>query len=98
MSKTTNKAEVLDASNVETTETTEQPATEEVQAQTPAQDEAPQQPAEATTQFLTANSREELTAAFEALKEQNPGKTLMAGAVGQKDDGTFELKVDFVTN
>ena len=95
MSKTTNKAEVFDASNVEQQE---QPATEEVQAQTPAQGEAPQQPSEATTQMLTANSREELTAAFEALKEQNPGKTLMAGAVGQKDDGTFELKVDFINN
>jgi len=69
--------------------------TGEAQAQT--QEEVTQQP-KTTKQMLTANSREELAEAFEALKAQNPDKTLMAGAVGQKDDGTFEIQVDFVTN
>ena len=66
------------------------------QEQTATQEEVNQKPKKPITQMLTANSREGLTEAFEQLKAQNPDKTLMAGAVGQKDDGTFELKVDFV--
>jgi len=71
--------------------------TGEAQTQQETTQEEMQQP-KTTTQMLTANSREELAEAFEALKAQNPDKTLMAGAVGQKDDGTFEIQVDFVTN
>ena len=66
------------------------------QEQTSAQEEVSQKPKKPVTQMLVANSREEMADAFETLKAQNPDKTLMAGAVGQKDDGTFELKVDFV--
>ena len=58
------------------------------------QEEVAQKPSEATSQMLTANSRNELEDAVEALKSANPDKTLMAGAVGQKDDGTFEIMVE----
>jgi len=71
--------------------------TGEAQTQQETTQEEMQQP-KTTTQMLTANSREELAEAFEALKAQNPDKTLMAGAVGQKNDGTFELQVDIINN
>ena len=38
--------------------------------------------------------KENVKLVFEELKASAEGATLMAGAVGQKDDGTFELRID----
>ena len=46
------------------------------------------------TIILTGKTREEVAQKFEELKASCEGATLMAGAVGQKDDGTFELRID----
>ena len=43
--------------------------------------------------ILTANTREELFAKFNELKASAKDVTLSTGAIGQKDDGTFSLKV-----
>ena len=48
------------------------------------------------TTILTGKTREEVAQKFEELKASSEGATLMAGAVGQKDDGTFELRIDIV--
>ena len=48
------------------------------------------------TTILTGKTREEVAQKFEELKASAEGATLMAGAVGQKDDGTFELRIDIV--
>ena len=48
------------------------------------------------TTILTGKTREEVAKKFEELKASAEGATLMAGAVGQKDDGTFELRIDIV--
>jgi hypothetical protein len=48
------------------------------------------------TTILTGKTREEVAQRFEELKASNEGATLMAGAVGQKADGTFELRIDIV--
>jgi hypothetical protein len=57
---------------------------------------APKKMANGTT-ILTGKTREEVAAKFEELKASCEGATLMAGAVGQKADGTFELRID-ITN
>ena len=46
------------------------------------------------TTILAGKTREEVAQKFEELKASCEGATLMAGAVGQKDDGTFELRID----
>lgn len=46
--------------------------------------------------ILTGNTREEVAQKFEELKASAKDATLMAGAVGQKNDGTFELRIDIV--
>lgn len=48
--------------------------------------------------ILTGKTREEVAQKFEELKASCEGATLMAGAVGQKDDGTFELKINIVNS
>lgn len=49
------------------------------------------------TVTLTAPTREELAAKFDALKAESEGITLMAGAVGRsRDDGTYNLQVDII--
>ena len=46
--------------------------------------------------ILSGASREEVAQKFDELKASYEGATLMAGAVGQKADGTFELRIDFI--
>ena len=46
--------------------------------------------------ILSGASREEVAQKFETLKASAKGFTLMAGAVGRKADGTFELRIDFI--
>lgn len=46
--------------------------------------------------ILTSKTREEMAQKFEELKASTEGATLMVGAVGQKADGTFELRIDIV--
>ena len=48
------------------------------------------------TMILTGKTRDEVAQKFEELKASSEGATLMAGAVGQKADGTFELRIDIV--
>lgn len=49
------------------------------------------------TVTLTAPTREELAAKFDALKAESEGIALMAGAVGRsRDDGTYNLQVDII--
>lgn len=50
------------------------------------------------TTIVTGKTREEVAQKFEELKASAEGATLMAGAVGQKDDGTFELRIDIVNS
>lgn len=51
----------------------------------------------ATPQVLTAKTREELFSKVEELKATlQEGQTLTAGAVGQKDNGTFTIQVDII--
>ena len=50
------------------------------------------------TTILTGATREEVAQKFEELKASAEGATLMAGAVGQKADGTFELRIDITSN
>jgi len=57
----------------------------------------PKKTANGTT-ILTGRTREEVAAKFEELKASCEGATLMAGAVGQKADGTFELRIDITSN
>ena len=45
---------------------------------------------------LNAPTRDELTAKFNDLKASAKDVTLMTGAVGQKDDGTFIMQVDII--
>jgi len=48
--------------------------------------------------ILTAATREELAEKFSTFASQHEGTTLTAGAVGRnKDDGTYSLRIDFVT-
>lgn len=48
--------------------------------------------------ILTAATREELAEKFSTFASQHEGVTLTAGAVGRnKDDGTYSLRIDFVT-
>ena len=49
------------------------------------------------TIMLNGKSREDVAQKFVELKASCEGATLIAGAVGQKADGTFELRVD-ITN
>lgn len=46
------------------------------------------------TTILMGKTREEVAQRFDELKASCEGATLMAGAVGQKADGTFELRID----
>ena len=46
--------------------------------------------------ILSGASREEVAHKFETLKASAKGATLMAGAVGRKADGTFELRIDII--
>lgn len=46
--------------------------------------------------ILSGASRDEVAQKFETLKASAKGATLMAGAVGRKADGTFELRIDFI--
>ena len=48
--------------------------------------------------ILNGKTREEVAQKFEELKASSEGATLMAGAVGQKGDGTFELRIDIVNS
>lgn len=48
------------------------------------------------TTILTGKTREEVAQRFDELKASCEGATLMAGAIGQKADGTFELRIDIV--
>jgi hypothetical protein len=48
------------------------------------------------TTILTGKTRDEVAQKFDELKASCEGATLMAGAVGQKADGTFELMIDIV--
>lgn len=48
------------------------------------------------TTILTGKTREEVAQRFDEIKASCEGATLMAGAVGQKADGTFELRIDIV--
>lgn len=48
------------------------------------------------TTILTGKTREDVAQRFDELKASAEGATLMAGAVGQKADGTFELRIDIV--
>ena len=50
------------------------------------------------TTILTGKTREEVAQRFGELKASCEGATLMAGAVGQKADGTFELRIDIVNS
>ena len=48
--------------------------------------------------ILTATTREELAEKFSTFASQHEGVTLTAGAVGRnKDDGTYSLRIDFLT-
>ena len=48
--------------------------------------------------ILTATTREELAEKFSTFASQHEGSTLTAGAGGRnKDDGTYSLRIDFVT-
>lgn len=46
------------------------------------------------TIILSATSRAELFVKFNELKASSKDVTLMTGAAGRKDDGTFTLQVD----
>lgn len=48
------------------------------------------------TTILTGKTRDEVAQKFDELKASCEGATLMAGAIGQKGDGTFELIIDIV--
>ena len=48
------------------------------------------------TIMLCGKSREEVAQKFDELKASSEDATLMAGAVGQKADGTFELRIDII--
>lgn len=49
-----------------------------------------------STIILKGSSRDDIAEQFDKLKASNADATLMAGAVGQKGDGTFELRIDIV--
>jgi hypothetical protein len=46
--------------------------------------------------IITGKTRDEVAQKFETLKASAKGATLMAGAVGRKADGTFELRIDII--
>ena len=46
--------------------------------------------------IITGATRDEVAQKFQELKASCEGASLMAGAVGQKADGTFELRIDFI--
>ena len=46
--------------------------------------------------ILSGKTRDEVAQKFEELKASCEGASLMAGAVGRKADGTFELRIDFI--
>lgn len=48
------------------------------------------------TTILKGTSRDDIAEQFDNLKASNADATLMAGAVGRKSDGTFELRIDIV--
>ena len=48
------------------------------------------------TVILKGSSRDDIAEQFDKFKASNADATLMAGAVGQKGDGTFELRIDIV--
>lgn len=48
------------------------------------------------TVTLTAGTREELAARFEALKAEAQGVSLMTGAAGRNNDGIHTLRVDII--
>jgi hypothetical protein len=46
--------------------------------------------------ILSGKTRDEVAQKFQELKASCEGASLMAGAVGRKADGTFELRIDFI--
>jgi hypothetical protein len=46
--------------------------------------------------IITGKTRDEVAQKFQELKASCEGASLMAGAVGRKADGTFELRIDFI--
>ena len=46
--------------------------------------------------IIKGKTRDEVAQKFQELKASCEGASLMAGAVGRKADGTFELRIDFI--
>jgi hypothetical protein len=46
--------------------------------------------------IITGKTRDEVAQKFQELKASCEGASLMAGAVGRKADGTFELRIDII--